>query len=135
MRRNAMPFDATVRTTHRPLAHVHHAIRGGRSQRVFLPRRSTLVLDDAEGATIAVERGCLWVTLENDLRDVVLARGMRFQVDRSGRTIVAAEEDTQLRVVRAATPVERTAAWLRRAFLKADQHWSRRLRARAAPYY
>ena len=129
-----MPFDATVRTTSRPSAHVH-TIRGGRSQRVFLPRRSALVLDDAEGATIAVERGCLWVTLENDLRDVVLVRGMRFQVDRSGRTIVAAEEDTQLRVVRAATPGERTAAWLRQAFLKADKYWSRRLAARAAPYY
>jgi hypothetical protein len=65
------------------------------SQRRFLPARSTLQLDDAEGTVIAVESGCLWVTMESDPRDIVLTPGMRFEIDRSGRTIVAAEEDSR----------------------------------------
>ncbi len=65
------------------------------SQRQFLSRRTTLQLDDAEGSVIAVESGCLWVTMENDPRDVVLLPGMRFEIDRSGRTMISAEEDSR----------------------------------------
>jgi hypothetical protein len=65
------------------------------SQRRFLPGRGTLQLDDAEGSVIAVESGCLWITMENDPRDIVLVPGMRFEIDRSGRTILAAEEDSR----------------------------------------
>ncbi len=65
------------------------------SQKRFLPGRSTLQLDDAEGTVIAVESGCLWVTMENDSRDIVLVPRMRFEIDRSGRTIIAAEEDSR----------------------------------------
>src|SRR5438132_9013995 len=70
-----------------------------RSRRSVLNRRQTLVLDNAQGTIIAVDRGCLWVTLEHDLRDIVLTKGMRFQVDRSGRTIIAAEMDSTLRLL------------------------------------
>src|ERR1700746_2618543 len=55
-----------------------------RSRRSVLNRRQTLVLENAQGTIIAVDRGCLWVTLERDLRDIVLTKGMRFQVDRTG---------------------------------------------------
>ena len=65
------------------------------SHKRFLPGRSTLQLDDAEGTVIAVESGCLWVTMENDPRDIVLAPRMRFEIDRSGRTIIAAEKDSR----------------------------------------
>ena len=60
------------------------------SRRSVLNRRETLVLENAQGTIITVDRGCLWVTLERDLRDIVLVKGMRFQIDRSGRTIIAA---------------------------------------------
>ena len=63
--------------------------------RQFLASHQSLFLDDAEGAVIAVESGTVWVTMENDTRDIVLVPGMRFEIDRSGRTIVAAEEDTR----------------------------------------
>ena len=46
-----------------------------------------------------MESGTVWVTMENDTRDIVLVPGMRFEIDRSGRTIVAAEEDTRLRLL------------------------------------
>ncbi len=67
-------------------------------RRVLLSRRETLVLQDAQGAVIKVDKGCLWVTMENDPRDILLVPGMCFEVDRSGRTVIAAEEDSRLRV-------------------------------------
>jgi hypothetical protein len=85
------------------------------TRHALLKRRETLVLDNAQGTLIAVDRGCVWVTLEHDLRDIVLARGMRFQVDRRGRTIIAAEADTRLRLLSPLTLRERAQAWLRRA--------------------
>ena len=68
-------------------------------RRRFLANRHSLVLDDAEGTVVAVESGCLWLTMENDSRDIVLAPGKRFEIDRTGRSIVAAEEDTRFRLL------------------------------------
>ena len=39
---------------------------------------------------IAIESGCLWVTLERDPRDIVLVKDMRFEIDRTGRTVIVA---------------------------------------------
>ena len=64
----------------------------------FLPRRGSLVLDGAEGTIISVDSGCLWVTLENRPARRRARQGMRFEVDRSGRTVVVAEEDSRLRL-------------------------------------
>jgi Protein of unknown function (DUF2917) len=85
-----------------------------RSGRQFLANRESLVLDDAEGAVITVESGSLWLTMENDTRDVVLAPGMRFEIDRSGRTIVAAEEDVRFRLLPPCACGEGIAAWIAR---------------------
>ena len=115
-----MPFDSL---------RIHPA------EHTFLPRRHRLVLDDAAGTVIAVERGCLWVTLERDLRDIILGKGMRFQIDRRGRTVIAAEEDSLLRLVRPRTPVERVAARIRRAILRHVREWSSRLSRQPVPYY
>jgi hypothetical protein len=84
------------------------------SQRRFLPGRSTLQLDDAEGTVIAVESGCLWVTMENDPRDIVLVPGMRFEIDRSGRTIIAAEEDSRFGLLASVHCPEGVRAWMAR---------------------
>jgi Protein of unknown function (DUF2917) len=106
-----------------------------RTHSTFLPRRASLVLDGAEGTIIAVDGGCLWVTLESDPRDIVLAEGMRFEIDRRGRTVIVAEEDARVRLIRKATAVERIAAWLERASSAAIRNWSCRLSRRAAPYF
>ena len=81
-----------------------------RSRHSVLNRRETLVLENAQGTIIAVDRGCLWVTLERDLRDIVLVKGMRFQIDRSGRTIIAAEADSTLRLLAPETSRDRVVA-------------------------
>jgi hypothetical protein len=82
--------------------------------RRFLPKRGTLVLDGAKGTTIAVDQGTLWVTLERDLRDIILTGGMRFEIDRGGRTLIAAEADSRLRLIRRKTLRGRFRAWLKR---------------------
>ncbi len=85
-----------------------------RRRRAYLPQRESLILDDAEGTTISVDTGCLWVTLEHDPRDIVLLPGMRFEIDRTGRTVVAAEEDSRFRLLSEVTPANRAVAWLAR---------------------
>jgi hypothetical protein len=105
------------------------------SPRRFLPGRSTLQLDDAEGTVIAVESGCLWITMENDPRDIVLVPGMRFEIDRSGRTIIAAEEDSRFGLLAPADGREGVRAWMAR---KLAAVLGRRAAARSfgfVPYY
>ena len=106
-----------------------------RPRRLVLNRRKTLVLDNAQGTIIAVDRGCLWVTLERDLRDVVLAKGMRFQIDRSGRTIIAAETDSTLRLLAPETSRDRLVAAIRRVVAQAFNRWAGRLTQRAVQYF
>ena len=106
-----------------------------RPRRLVLNRRKSLVLDNAQGTIIAVDRGCLWVTLERDLRDIVLAKGMRFQIDRSGRTIIAAETDSTLRLLAPETSRDRIVAAIGRAVTQALNGWAGRLTRRAVPYF
>jgi len=119
-----MPFDLATRQYTRS---------------TFLPRRGSLVLDGAEGTIISVDSGCLWVTLENDPRDVVLGKGMRFEVDRSGRTVVVAEEDSRVRL----TPppgilqrvVDALAPAAKRALARSIEAFDKRAKYRRVPHY
>jgi hypothetical protein len=78
----------------------------------FLGKRESLVLDDARGTTIAVEGGTLWVTQERDPRDIVLTGGMRFEIGRAGRTVIGAERDSCVRLVRGPSLMQRLGAWI-----------------------
>ena len=51
-------------------------------------------LDDARGTLLRPTRGMLWVTMENDGRDIVLEAGDAFTVDRNGVTLVEAQGRT-----------------------------------------
>ncbi len=102
-----------------------------RARRAYLPRQGTLVLDNREGTAIVVESGCLWITLERDPRDIILVKGMRFEIDRSGRTVIAAEEDSRFRLIASETRLERVGGWLERLAAR----WRAGLARRAVPYY
>lgn len=106
-----------------------------RTRRSALRQRESLILENAQGTIIAVDRGCLWVTLEHDPRDIILAKGMRFQIDRSGRTIVAAETDSTLRLLAPLTLRERLTAWLAGTAAQWRDRWASRLARRAVPYF
>ena len=49
-------------------------------------------LDGARGTTLRVTRGRLWITLENDPRDIVLAAGDSYTIDRGGLTLIEAQD-------------------------------------------
>ena len=65
-----------------------------------LARDALLVLDDASDLILAVETGTVWLTLQNDSRDVVLGAGQRFRIDRPGRTVVMAHTPATVKLVR-----------------------------------
>ena len=59
---------------------------------LVLERLQRLGLVNAAGTIAHVKRGRLWITLENDRRDIFLAPGDTWTIDRDGLTLVQAEE-------------------------------------------
>ena len=51
-----------------------------------------LQLRDAAGCTIMCCAGTVWITQENDARDIFLAAGERFTFDRKGLALIRAEK-------------------------------------------
>jgi hypothetical protein len=72
-----------------------------------------LALRDAGGSTVTCVTGCVWLTMEGDTRDVVLAPGASFVIDQAGLTIIAAEEPALVQV----TAANRATWWARIANL------------------
>jgi hypothetical protein len=56
-------------------------------------------LDGGRGTTLRVTRGTLWLTFEQDLRDVVLNVGDVFTVDRGGLTLIEAQGEATVCVM------------------------------------
>jgi hypothetical protein len=80
-------------------------------------------LDGARGTTLRVTRGTLWLTQERDSRDIMLAAGDVFTIERGGMTLVEALGGATVCVlahhvdevrVRVAQPTlgQRLSAWL-----------------------
>jgi len=65
--------------------------------KVELGNRQSLALADIEGTALAVTRGTLWITQENDTHDVVLGPGDVWMVERDGLTIIEAQNDASFR--------------------------------------
>ena len=60
---------------------------------------SILRLRDGQGMAVVVFEGLVWITQSGDRRDIVLAAGESFSVDRPGLTLVQAFRDSKLMVV------------------------------------
>jgi hypothetical protein len=69
---------------------------------VRLARDGLLGIDDGRGLRLKVAAGTVWLTQQNDRRDVVLRAGESFVIDRPGRTVVQALDRTELRLNAAA---------------------------------
>jgi hypothetical protein len=89
---------------------------------IFLDRWQTLEVLDASGTVASVQSGALWITLEDDPRDIVLETGESWTIDRKGKTLLHAERPTSLKLTERVRPAgwrERIADFtgsLRRAF-------------------
>ena len=51
------------------------------------------------GQRIEALNGCLWVTIDNDLRDIFVAADEGFTIDRGGDTLVSAMADSSFVVL------------------------------------
>ncbi len=88
---------------------------------VDLASRQSLALANIGGTALAVTRGTLWVTQENDTEDVVLRSGDVWMVERDGLTIIEAQNDASFRALGRAFEQARPAparqeGWLTRLF-------------------
>jgi len=72
---------------------------------------SILPVHDGQGRAVVVFEGQVWITLEDDPRDIVLVAGESFGIDRQGLTLVQACRDSKLILAQgdAATPAPPTA--------------------------
>ena len=100
-----------------------------------LALRQQVLMDDAQGTTLSVARGTLWITLERDTRDIVIGDGESFTIDRPGRTIVEAQDRSTVWVDRrpgvrafAHGAARRIVRWMRAAVKVGASR-------RYAPYY
>lgn len=78
-----------------------------------LPRHAIFTVADIAGVGIECQSGCVWLTLDNDTRDLVLEPGERFVGDIHRRVLVSAFEQSSVAVshaLPAAMPVPATPA-------------------------
>ena len=75
-----------------------------------LERFGAVALRNRRGSTVTCVSGTLWLTMEGDTRDIVLAAGASFVVDRDGLTILAAH---QASVVDVSAPQRAPGWWTR----------------------
>lgn len=53
-------------------------------------------LPNMRGTTLRITRGAVWITQENDTKDIVLRAGDNWVVEKNGLTILEAQESTTL---------------------------------------
>jgi hypothetical protein len=63
---------------------------------IDLAARESVPLQDVRGMTLRVTRGTVWITQENDTRDIVLRTGDNWVVEKDGLTLVEAQRDATL---------------------------------------
>ena len=79
--------------------------------KIELPRHAIFTVADIAGVGIECQSGCVWLTLDDDPRDLVLEPGERFVGDIHRRVLVSAIEAASIAVSQAlpaAMPVPAT---------------------------
>ena len=66
--------------------------------KIELPRHAIFTVADIAGVDIECQSGCVWLTLDDDTRDLVLEPGERFVGDIHRRVLVSAFEPSSIRV-------------------------------------
>ena len=61
-----------------------------------LARNTLLALEGAQGLEVRVHRGAIWLTQQDDRRDIVIGTGEAFRLDREGRAVIEALQDASV---------------------------------------
>lgn len=72
--------------------HPHYLLR-------HLSAGAMLHIDDGVGQSVVVFKGLLWITQDGDPRDVFVGRGETFTIDRPGRVLIEAMDESRLLVL------------------------------------
>lgn len=80
---------------------------------ICLSRRQTLSLADGTGVRVTADAGTLWVTQDNDRRDIVLHAGESVWFAQAGKVIVQALAPARLTLVRQPRAQRGGAGWLK----------------------
>lgn len=121
---------------HTALALIHHP--GLTRANLCLQAGYGLSLTDAAGVELSTRTGKVWLTMENDRRDLNLQAGDVYTIERDGLTLVSALEPSlvQVRLPQPrAVRRERTVRWLERAWAWMLRAAEARARARIARGY
>jgi Protein of unknown function (DUF2917) len=92
---------------------------------LLLAPHQTVGLVDAVGAHVEVRRGKVWITQHEDGRDLMVAAGGGFTLDRPGLALVHALEPTEMALAEGGTGTARLKGWksVPRAVLRAIGRW------------
>ena len=74
------------------------------SAAVALRKGELLHLHDGRGRRIEALAGTLWVTIDNDLRDIVLSGGDGYSIGGSGDALISALDDSRFVLLEAIAP-------------------------------
>lgn len=74
-------------------------VTGTRASVQEIARDKILEIKQALGVTIECLEGSVWVTLDGDMRDVILDAGCAFNVDRKQRTLIQALDTARVRLI------------------------------------
>jgi hypothetical protein len=104
---------------------------------LLLERWDTVALIDAAGVTASLDQGCLWITMDGDIRDLVLGAGQSWTVERNGRTLLHAGVPSTLRITEPAVDrVQRPGLTRALSALTAVTEWvAHTFRWSKVPYY
>ena len=80
---------------------------------ICLSQRQTLSLADGTGVRVTADAGSVWVTQENDLRDIVLSAGESVTFKQAGKVIVQALAPARVTLVRKRRAQRGASGWLR----------------------
>jgi hypothetical protein len=84
------------------------AMLAPRNAPIALERRTLLGVRDGAGQTILCLKGMIWLTQQNDVRDIVLSAGESFTLDRPGLALLYALRSSYATILGPAPRVGRT---------------------------
>ncbi len=64
-----------------------------------LAKGSLFRIRDGQGRRVECLAGCMWLTQERDVRDIILEAGDGFTIDRAGDTVLSALADSRFVVL------------------------------------
>ena len=94
----ARPATDWLRAFGQVMSPTHKLVTRQRQSVHAIDKNALFEIAHPYGATIDCLTGSVWVTLDNDPRDVVLGTGQSFRVDSNQRVLVLALEAARVRV-------------------------------------